>query len=244
MAARVTAHPVVSVARAAEHLRRRGFVNIEAPAFPDPPAPEALAALASTWDDLAPDTALLDGGRYRLRRYGRLRARLHDGTVRLTRLGHAAFRQDTNPLYRGRSRLFEPMRPGTLADPALRRLVAFDVAVGEARTPIGDWEVGLHQVRIVARGGDVGRPTPEGRHRDGHLYVGMHMLDRRDCEGGVSIVETSDGTTVEFTLERRLDTVVVEDAAVTHEVTPIRAAGTSAEGHRDMLLVDLNPYRG
>src|SRR5262245_51442679 len=117
---RVVAHPALSVAGAAEQLRRRGFVHIEASAFPDPPAPPALAALASTWDDLAPDTALLDGGRYRLRRYGRLRARLHDGTVALTRLGHAAFRQDTNPLYRGRSRLFEPMRARTLADPALR----------------------------------------------------------------------------------------------------------------------------
>jgi hypothetical protein len=162
--------------------------------------------------------------------------------VRLTRLGHAAFRQDTNPLYRGRSRLFEPMRAATLADPALRRLVAFDVAVGEARAPVGDWEVGLHQVRIIARGGDVGLPTPEGRHRDGHLFVGMHMLDRHDCDGGISIVETGDGTIVEFTLERRLDTVVVEDAAVRHEVTPIRAARGMAEGHRDMLLVDLNPY--
>jgi hypothetical protein len=210
---------------------------------PDPPAPEDLAALASTWDDLAPDTALLDGGRHRLRRYGRLRARLRDGTVRLTRLSHAAFRQDTNPLYRGRSRLFEPMRARTLADPALRRLVAFDVAVGETRTPIGDWEVGLHQVRIVARGGDVGRPTPEGRHRDGHLFVGMHMLDRRACDGGVSIVEMGDGTVVAFTLEHRLDSVVVEDAAVGHEVTPIRAARGSAEAYRDMLLVDLNPYR-
>jgi hypothetical protein len=71
----------------------------------------------------------------------------------------------------------------------------------------------------------------------------MHLMDRHDCGGGVSIVEASDGTIVELTLEHRLDTVVVEDAAVTHEVTPIRAARGAAEGHRDMLLVDLNPYR-
>ena len=242
MAGRVdlTSRPV---ADAVGRLRRRGFVHIEAAAFPDPPTREAMAALASTWDDLAPDTALLDGGRYRLRRYGRLRARLDGDTLRLTRLDHAEFRQDTNPLYRGRARLFEPMRPATLADPALRRLVAFDVAVGEARQPLRDWEVGLHQIRIVARGGDVGRPTPEGRHRDGHLFVGMHMMARRGCDGGMSIVETDDGTLVKFTLARPLDTVVVEDAAVKHEVTPIRASRGSAEGVRDMLLVDLNPYR-
>jgi hypothetical protein len=242
MAGRVGAHPATSVAEAAQRVARHGFAHVPAATFPEPPSARALAVLAATWDDLAPDTALLDGA-YRLRRYGRLRARLDGDTVRLTRLSHAAFRQDTNPLYRGRARLFEPMRAATLADPALRRLVAFDVAIGEARHPLGDWEVGLHQVRIVARGGDVGRPTPEGRHRDGHLFVGMHMLARRDCDGGVSLVELSDGTVVEFTLEHPLDTVVVEDAAVKHEVTPIRAARGSTEGVRDMLLVDLNPYR-
>jgi hypothetical protein len=243
MAGRMVAHSEMTATEAAQRLRQRGFVRIEARAFPDPPTAEALATLASTWDDLSPDTALLDGGRYRLRRYGRLRARLDGASIRLTRLTHAAFRQDTNPLYKGRARLFEPMRAQTLADPALRRLVAFDVAIGEARTPLGDWEVGLHQVRIVADGGDVGLPTPEGRHRDGHLFVGMHMLARHGCLGGVSIVETADGALEEFTLEHRLDTVLVEDAAVKHEVTPIRAASGAAQGVRDMLLVDLNPYR-
>ena len=45
-----------------------------------------------------------------------------------------------------------------------------------------------------------------------------------------------------FTLGQPLDCVIVEDAAVWHEVTPIRAAPGAAEGVRDMLLVDLNPY--
>jgi len=243
MAGMAVVRAELTTAEAVEQVRRRGYVLVEASAFPDPPAGPTLAALAATWDDLAPDTALVDGGRYRRRRYGRLRARVSGGAVRLTRLGHAEFRQDTNPLYRGRARRFEPMRAATLAHPALRRLVTFDVTVGEARRSVGDWEVGLHQVRIVARGGDVGRPTPEGRHRDGHLFVGMHLMARHDCDGGVSIVESSDGTVSEFTLARPLDTVVVEDAAVTHEVTPIHATPGKAEGVRDMLLVDLNPYR-
>ena len=164
------------------------------------------------------------------------------GIYVITALEHTAFRQDTNPLYRGRSRLFEPIQ--VLDDPVLRHLVEYDVRVAESLRPIGDWEVGLHQVRIVARGGDAGLPTPEGRHRDGHLFVGMHMLARRDCIGGESIVELADGTVERFTLEQPLDSVIVEDAAVWHEVTPIRAAPGAAEGIRDMLLVDLNPYGG
>ena len=74
--------------------------------------------------------------------------------------------------------------------------------------------------------------------------TGMHMLARRHCVGGLSIIELSDATTEELTLTRELDTVIVEDAAVRHEVTPIRAAARAREGIRDMLLVDLNPYSG
>lgn len=225
----------------AEQIRLRGFVHIDAEKVPRPAGPEAVARFAGTWNDLAPDTALLDGGRYRLRRYGRLRATLDGPAVTFAPLAHAAFRQDTNPLYRGRPRLFEPIRPEVLDDPVLRHLVGFDVAVAEALRPLGDWEVGLHQVRIVAQGGDVGLPTPEGRHRDGHLFVGMHMLARRDCVGGESIVELAGGQEERFLLSECLDTVIVEDAAVWHEVTPIRAAPGAGQGVRDMLLVDLNP---
>ena len=227
---------------AAEQIRLRGFVHIDGEKFPQPVRAEALRHFAASWDELAPDTALLDGGRYRLRRYGRLRATVDGRTVAFTALGHVPFRQDTNPLYRGQARLFEPML--VLDDPVLRHLVEYDVRVAESLRPLGDWEVGLHQIRIVARGGDAGLPTPEGRHRDGHLFVGMHMLARRDCVGGESIVELADGTLERFTLARALDTVIVEDAAVWHEVTPIRAAAAAAEGVRDMLLVDLNPYPG
>jgi hypothetical protein len=228
---------------AAEQIRLRGFVHIDGEKLPARPAPDALARFASSWDDLAPDTALVDGGRYRLRRYGRLRVTLGGAAVRFRALAHVAFRQDTNPLYRGTPRLFEPILPEVLNDPVLRHLVSFDISVTESLRPLGDWEVGLHQIRIVAGGDDAGLPTPEGRHRDGHLFVGMHMLARRDCVGGESIVELGDGTLERFTLRHPLDTVIVEDAAVWHEVTPIRAAPGTAEGVRDMLLIDLNPYR-
>jgi hypothetical protein len=233
---------------AAEQIRLRGFVHIDGEKYPNPPAPEAFARFAATWDHLEPDVDLVDGGQYRLRRYGRVRATVlaqaQQRTIRFIPLGHAAFRQDTNPLYRGRDRVFAPMTDEALADPVLHQILSFDVAVAEALRPLADWEIGLHQVRIVARGGAIGRPTPEGRHRDGHLFVGMHMLARRHCVGGLSIIELSDGTTDKLTLTHELDTVIVDDAAVRHEVTPIRAAARAREGIRDMLLVDLNPYSG
>jgi hypothetical protein len=68
MAGRVGAEPVVSVAGAAERVRRSGFVHIEASTFPDPPSPGALAALGSSVGVLVPEWAVLDGGRFRMRR--------------------------------------------------------------------------------------------------------------------------------------------------------------------------------
>ncbi|HEX6873610.1 MAG TPA: 2OG-Fe dioxygenase family protein [Micromonosporaceae bacterium] len=227
-------------AGAAEQIAKFGFVHVEAGEFGDLPRAE-LARFAASWDDLVPDTALLDGGRYRLRRYGRLKASWSGDQLRFAPLGHAPFRQDTNPLYRGTARMFEPITAEVLADPVLRHLVGFDVTVASRLHRLDSWQVGLHQIRIVARDGDAGLPTPEGRHRDGHLFVGMHMLARTGCSGGHSIIEQNDGTLWEFTLTRPLDTVIVADGAVTHEVTAIRAGAGAPQAVRDMLLVDLNP---
>jgi hypothetical protein len=231
------------VSDTASVIERHGYVVVRGADLPDSPAPALLDRFASSWRRLPLDTDLVDGGRYRYRRYGRLRAVVSGADVQLHRLPHAAFRQDTNPLYRGRTRLFAPMTAPTLADRALRHLLRFDLLVAERLGGLGEWEVGLHQIRIVARNGDPGKPTPEGRHRDGHLFVGMHLVNRQHCDGGVSIIEDRAGRVTSFTLTERLDTVVVNDQVVLHEVTPTIAAG-SAIGIRDMLLVDLNPFRG
>jgi hypothetical protein len=235
----------MAAADAAEQIRLRGFVHLDGEKFPQAAPPLAAAAMrrfATSWQDLAADTDLVDGGRYRLRRYGRLRVQLDGRSAHFSALEHVAFRQDVNPLYRGRTRMFEPIRTWVLHDPVMRHIVAFDVSVARMLLPLDDWEVGLHQIRIVATGADAGLPTPEGRHKDGHLFVGMHMLDRRSCVGGESIIEHADGGIERFTLTELLDSVIIDDAAVLHEVTPVYAAPGTDVGVRDMLLVDLNPH--
>jgi hypothetical protein len=202
--------------------------------------PASTPVFRGLWDALEPDGELPGGASYRLRRYGRLGAELTAEGVTFTALPHAAFRQDAGhiPDYAGRERMFSPMPAEVMLAPAITGLVALDLSVVSRHERATSWIAGLHMVRVVADGESPGLPTPEGRHRDGHDYIGMHLVSRRGCSGGVSIIYRHDEPPVELTLASPLDSFIVDDDAITHEVTPIAAVGD--KGVRDTLLVDLN----
>ena len=69
----------------------------------------------------------------------------------------------------------------------------------------------------------------------------MHLLRRDGCRGGTSLIYTSGGALpdVELPLLEPLDSLLVDDTELEHEVTQIE--GVDLRGVRDMLLVDLNP---
>lgn len=204
---------------------------------------QALAALRAAWDDLPRDQHLADQGAWRQRRYGRLLGTPDGEGHHFAALPDEAFQQAAEliPLYRGRARRFAPVRPETLASPALLALVGHDLDLvsrveGGPRRAV----VGLHLIRVLADGSQGVSPAPEGRHSDGHAWIAMHLIGRHDCTGGTSSVYRP-GEDVPFlvtTMQEPLDTVIVDDRRVEHEVSPIRAAGPG--GRRDILLVDID----
>lgn len=228
--------------RYAAAVRRDGFVTVRAPELVTALPAGGFPGFHHAYDDLPPDDQMATDAAYRFRRYGRLRVDLTGPEPVHEPLPHAAFQQDSIPLWKGRRRVFAPIGPATLLDPFLLALIDFDVRLAQAVSPVRSWTVGLHLIRIVARDGSAGLPTPEGRHRDGHLFVGMHLLARVDCAGGLSTVHPEAGEPVALTLSEPLDSMFVSDERVTHEVSPIEATGP--DGHRDTLLVDLNPADG
>lgn len=242
--ATVQASEVAAIApRRAEEIGSAGFATLTRQDMGRPVSAAETAALGAWWEDLEPDGALPDGGAYRRRRYGRMRAELVDDRYVFRPLPHASFRQSAEhiPHYGGRSRRFAPIDPRTLSDPVLIRLVALDVAIAVACSKATRWTVGLHLVRVIAQAGAPGRPTPEGRHRDGHDYVGMHLIDRRGCAGGESVIYRDGRPPVRLVLAEPLDSLIIDDGALTHEVTATTAAGRPGPaGVRDTLLVDLN----
>lgn len=228
-----------TIERLAETVRHDGFVAVGAQEMRGALPTDNLMTLRRAWHDLPADDQMTTDVAYRYRRYGRLLVDLAGTEPMHEPLPPVGFQQEGIPMWRGRRRVFAPIEPAVLLDPVLLALVDFDVRLGQAVCDVRVWTVGLHLIRVVARDGPVGWPTPEGRHRDGHLFVGIHLLGRHDCTGGRSLVYPEVGEPVELTLVEPLDSMFVADQRVTHEVTPIETTGP--HGHRDVLLVDLNP---
>jgi hypothetical protein len=202
---------------------------------------------AGHWDDLVLDPYIgsARADQFRRRRYGRfaLRRTPSDSTITLTVLPNQPFHQDAAHVtrYEGRARHLEFATDAFLADPVLHALVAYDHAV--LPNPPDVCEVGLHAIRVTVEPSLDARPTPEGRHRDGHDFIAMHLIGKRGCRGGETLVyEQGTGNpdiVARLTLADPLDTLMVDDSLVEHEVTrlePIESAGS-----RDVLLVAFYP---
>lgn len=228
-------------------LARQGFVRLDAVTVARFAGvdPAALTELARAWHDLPEDFHLKDGGRYRRRRHGSFVQTLADH--RLEAVGARAHWQPTtyNALHGGMLRWFEPLGPQLESAGALRALVA---ALGElvaravhptqAEPPFdGRWFIEVHPFRIDTTGG-VGRPTPEGAHRDGVNFVAVVLVDRHAVRGGESRVFAADGPLgVRFTLQEPWSVLLLDDDRVVHETTPILPAYEAEPGWRDTLVL-------
>lgn len=217
-------------------LRDRGFAVL---------APEAVAALAGvplaaldalvpSWDRLCSDDYLKDGGRYRRRRHACF---VVEGGA-LHPVPHRMHWQpvEYNALHGGMERWFAPIEPATVAQPAWGALIRALARVCSARMPAPRWHVEAHQFRIDTSDG-LGRPTPEGAHRDGVDFVAVLLVARHAIKGGETRVFEANGPAGQrFTLDAPWSLLLLDDARVIHESTPIQPLGAGG-GHRDTLVL-------
>ncbi|MBL8262745.1 MAG: 2OG-Fe dioxygenase family protein [Xanthomonadaceae bacterium] len=197
----------------------------------------ALEALAASWGDLPPDEYLRDGGRYRSRRHACFTV-AGDGVVRAP---HRAHYQpvDYNALHGGIQRWFAPVEDDVAtAEAWLAVLASLGDCLNKVR-PVQTWYVEAHQFRIDTRDG-IGRPTPEGAHRDGVDFVAVFMVGRHAIRGGETRVFQADGPDGQrFTLAEPWSLLLLDDTRVIHESTPIQPLpdDDGAGGHRDTLVL-------
>ncbi len=194
-----------------------------------------LLPLATTWNDLPRDGYLKDGGKYRSRRHSSFVQTV--APPQLTQVAHRAHWQpvDYNALHGGIERMFEPIAPSVCNDIAWRALLSGLGQVIKRVSAEPKWFIEAHQFRIDTAEG-IGRPTPEGAHRDGVDFVAVILVNRQGVKGGETRVFDAHGTSgVRFTLTEPWSVLLLDDARVIHETTPIQPDGPG--GVRDTLVL-------
>jgi hypothetical protein len=229
--------PITPFAQADAALQSQGHAVLDAAGLSrmlDAP-PGAFDPWRGFWDRLPPDAHLRDGGRYRRRRHGCFV--VEGRSVRA--VPHRAHWQpvEYNALHGGIERWFEPIEPTLAQDPLWLRLLT---ALGERASALRGrqpWYAEAHPFRIDTTDG-IGRPTPEGAHRDGVDLVAVLLVQRHQVRGGETRVFEADGPQgLRFTMSAPWTLLLLDDARVVHESTPIQPDG--GPGHRDTLVVTM-----
>jgi hypothetical protein len=193
-----------------------------------------LHALNDSWNRLGADNYLKDGGKYRSRRHGSYVVR----EAHAEPVPHRAHWQpvEYNALHGGMERWFEPLEDATFSI-ALRAVLVWLGGLFDQIQQPQAWYTEVHQFRIDTAGG-IGRPTPEGAHRDGVNWVAVFLVARERVKGGETRVFEADAPGGQrFTLTEPWSVLLLDDARMIHETTPIQPAGES--GYRDTLVVTL-----
>jgi hypothetical protein len=204
--------------------------------------PSALAEWGPLWNDLPPDGFLKDGGRYRRRRHGCFVVQPAAGTV--VAVPHRAHWQpvEYNALHGGIERWFEPLHPAMAESPVWARLLcalALHAATLRQAPAAEPWFVEAHPFRIDTTDG-IGRPTPEGAHRDGVDLVVVVLVSRVGIKGGETrVFDTRGPQGLRFTLSQPWSALLLDDERMIHESTPIQPLDAAGAGHRDTLVLTL-----
>ncbi len=227
--------PVTPPAELLTVLRERGYAILSRAGLCERVGTSAaeLDALRPAWEALPPDTYLRDGGRYRSRRHSCF---VVEGTE-VTPMPHRAHWQpvEYNALHGGLERWFEPMTPAVVSQPVWPRLLSALAGCCSALKGPQPWYVEAHQFRIDTTDG-IGRPTPEGAHRDGVDFVAVLLVGREGIKGGETrVFEAAGPHGLRFTLSEPWSVLLLDDERVIHESTPIQPLG--GKGHRDTLVL-------
>lgn len=208
-------------------LNEQGFAIVEMPSLDD--------ATLAEFEELPLDPYC--GGEQRRRRFSQYRL-YHDGDAwRLELLPHRPFAQPKqyNAMVGGRMRELEPLR----VDPTAMIAAAADAIPLERDT---DWQINVHQCRVVATEDIQGVSTPEGPHRDGHQYAMVAVTRRRNIAGGETQLMPLGGGDVFFRhVLQDSEAIVFDDRRMFHfasDIEPLDGSG----GYRDVWLVAFNRW--
>jgi hypothetical protein len=203
---------------------------------------EAWERFRTHWNELSTDTYVANRGVRRLRRYGLFS--LTSATEQISLLPQGSFVQpeDSNPLYIGVERTFEPLTASFMADPLFHAVLRLLRQVATALDDPPVWNVHVHPFRVVASAEAEGLPTPEGRHRDGVTLVSSLLVGRQNAVGGESSVFDPEGRLLLATMLIEPGALLLgDDRRTLHSVSPVHPVDRSHLAYRDVLVVTFAP---
>lgn len=227
--------PLTPIKELSQSLRDKGYAVVSAEdvakiAHVDL---EQLLSLNQFWEGLPRDPYLKDGGRYRFRRHSSFEIQGES----LSMVPHRAHWQSVNynALHGGIERWFEPSQSSLTNNPAWQSLLKGLAHILNSVKQVNTWFVEAHQFRIDTTDG-IGRPTPEGAHRDGVDFVAVFLLNRVGIKGGETRIFDATGSAgLRFTLSEPWSLLLMNDERMIHESTPIQPIGP--HGYRDTLVL-------
>ncbi len=191
-----------------------------------------------SWNQLEQDQYMADRGKYRKRRHATYAIQGSGEPAALMPYQPHYQTVDYNPLNGGVARYFAPILDDLHQSQMLSALLDFGNRVFSQLSGNPLWHIELHQFRIEARDGRLGKPTPEGVHRDGVDFVIVVMIKRINIESGATTIYDLNNKLVgEFMLRDPFDLVLVNDRKLFHGVTPITQLDADSEAFRDVLVI-------
>jgi hypothetical protein len=191
------------------------------------------------------DPHLFKGEGERRRRYGRLLIDPKHQQLRI--FEHDSFFQDKkfDELYGDIDRNFAPMTEEEYNSVFLHMLVleGFRVFPMTDEQRIQPFEVSVHMIRIEATPcSTLGRPAPEGIHRDGYHFGAIHLMRRTNVSGAVNNFYDLQKTLIDQkVLQKPMDSVYFDDSAIYHAVSPFEQEDPSKQATRDVLILLYQP---
>lgn len=114
-----------------------------------------------------------------------------------------------------------------------------------SKIPDDNYEIGSHQIRVLATNNFNGYPAPEGFHQDGFDYIAIQCVDLKNVNGAVSLVRPikakSDKSLYEYILAPR-QIMVLNDREVEHYVTPLTPK-VPGSAHRDIFVITFSKIK-
>jgi hypothetical protein len=177
------------------------------------------------------------GGRQRYRRFSQFRLWFENGEWRTELLPHRPFIQSKsyNGVVGGVRREFAPIRFDPTPQVAAGARAAY---LDEAQ----QFQINVHQVRVIASADIKGIAVPEGPHRDGHDFVMNAIFSRHNITGGVSqLMPTGGGPCFFEDVLQKNEAIMMADNQMWHNATDILPIGNQP-GHRDIMIISFNAW--